>query len=263
MSDLAVNASRVVAALSAFQITWHPGLRGILVVLVGLAVLVGSIYLVLATNLGSRVGVLVTIAGLSGWMLIMGIVWALYGIGYKGPAPSWKVSEVVVSEEADDLGTAALDDAHDLRDWKRLAADDPARGEAQAAASAALVADGSPVEDLYETDADFKVIDAYDKGGKSDSFLNNWLPGPHPVHYSIIQVQGVEKVEIPFGETPPPAEVDESEPVVSVVLVRDLGALRLPSVTLAIASAIVFGITCNVLHRRDKAVAAARAAAEA
>jgi hypothetical protein len=248
-------------ATAAFEITWDPGLRGVLTVITGTVVLIGSVYLLLSTNLGARVGVMVTIAGLAGWMFLMAVVWAIYGIGYKGPAPAWHVEEVVVSRTADDLSGARLEVARSLDDWTELAADDPARGEAQAAASAELIAEDSPVAELYASEADFRAIDAWDKGGKPDNLFNNWVPGPHPPHYSIIQFQGVKDVEVPFGQTPPPAEVDESKPVVSVVLVRDLGALRLPSVTLAIASAIVFGITCNALHRRDKAVAAAKAAA--
>jgi hypothetical protein len=250
-------------AVAAFEITWNPGLRGILVVLVGIVVLIGSVYALLSTNLGARVGILVTVAGLSGWLMLMGIVWAIYGIGDKGPLPSWKVEEMVVSTSPKDLKSARLAAAHDLSTWKELPADDPHRGEAQAAASAALVAPGSPVASLFKLETDFKVIEAYDKGGKKKNFYNNWLPGPHPVHYSIIQVQKVKPVEVAFGEAPPPAVVDPSQPIVSVIMVRDLGARRLPSVTLAIFSAIVFGVTCNVLHRRDKAVAAARAAAAA
>jgi hypothetical protein len=250
-------------AVAAFEITWDPGLRGILVVLVGIAVLMGSVYLLLGTNIGARVGILVAVAGLSGWMMLMGLVWAIYGIGNKGPLPTWKVAEIVVSTSANDLDSARLVAAHDLETWKELAADDPRRGEAQAAASAALVAEGSAAAELYKTEADFKVIDAYDKGGKKKTFVNNWVPGPHPAHYSIIQVQAVKVFDVPFGTAPPASEVDSSKPIVSVILKRDLGALRLPSVTLTLASAIIFGVTCNVLHRRDKAVAAARAAAAA
>ena len=40
-------------------IAWNPGIRGILVVLTGFAVLCGSIYLLLATNIGARLGLLV------------------------------------------------------------------------------------------------------------------------------------------------------------------------------------------------------------
>jgi hypothetical protein len=68
---------------------------------------------------------------------------------------------------------------------------------------------------------------------------------------------------VPFGEAPPPPEPDDSEPVVSVILERDLGDKRLPPVLLTLASLIIFAVCCNVLHRRDKAVMAARSAAAA
>jgi hypothetical protein len=65
----------------------------------------------------------------------------------------------------------------------------------------------------------------------------------------------------PPGDAPPLPKADESQPVISVIMVRDLGARRLPSVGLTIFSGIVFAVCCNSLHRRDKLVAQARAAA--
>ena len=44
-------------------LAWNPGIRGILVVAVGVAVLMGSVYLLLATNPGARLGMLVALAG--------------------------------------------------------------------------------------------------------------------------------------------------------------------------------------------------------
>ena len=35
-------------------------------------------------NLGARVGFLVAVAGLFGWMTIMSIIWTVYGIGFTG-----------------------------------------------------------------------------------------------------------------------------------------------------------------------------------
>ena len=250
------------AAQLAFEITWDPGLRGILVVAVGVAVLCGSVYLLLATNLGSRLGFLVAIAGLSGWMAMMGFVWALYGIGYIGDAPTWHVEEVVVSDELEDLSGARLEKAHDLGDWTPLPAAAPARGEAQASATAALTNEDGPLYS-FESEADYEVIGAFDVGGKSDNFFNNWFPGPHPPRYAIVQVQPVKKIEVEFGQPPPPPEVDESQPVYSAIMVRDLGSKRLPPVLLLLGSLIIFGVSCNVLHRRDKQLAEARAAANA
>ena len=98
-------------------ITWDPGFRGILVVAVGVLVLMGSVYLLLATNTGARLGFLLALTGLFGWMTIMGLVWSIYGIGKKGPAASWKVedlnyddltqTEVVVARELPGAGRAA------------------------------------------------------------------------------------------------------------------------------------------------------------
>ena len=48
----------------------------------------GSIFLVLATNSGVRVGFLIAIAGFFGWMFLMGTVWVIYGIGLKGRDPA-------------------------------------------------------------------------------------------------------------------------------------------------------------------------------
>jgi len=250
----------VLALINDFGITWHPGLRGVLVVVTGIVVLVGSLYALLATNLGARLGFLVTVAGLAGWMALMGFVWTMYGIGYKGTAAHWVVKEVHSSQSADDLRQAKLEKAHDLSKWEELPDGSQARADAAASASAALTTEGGAVQ-LFESDQDYRVIDAYSIGGKGHSLWERRLPGPHPPHYTIVQVQAVEKVEVAFGATPPKPEIDESAPVVSVIMVRDLGKLRLPSFLIGTASLIVFGIACNQLHRRDKQAMAARAAA--
>ncbi|MBS1838840.1 MAG: hypothetical protein JST64_14190, partial [Actinobacteria bacterium] len=67
--------------LAAIQ--FDPHVRGVLVVLVGVGVLVGSVYLLLATNTGIRNGFLIAMAGLFGWMASMGAVWWIYGIGLR------------------------------------------------------------------------------------------------------------------------------------------------------------------------------------
>lgn len=244
----------------AFELAWDPQIRAILVVALAVVVLPGSIYMILGTNLGARLGFLVAMAGVFGWMTIMAIIWAVYGIGYVGDSPSWELREVVRSEDPEALSSAVLSEARDLSTWKSLPADDPKRGEAQAAASAGIAGDEAPIP-TFDAESDYIVVGAFDKGGRSSSWFDKNVPFRHPPHYAIIQVQQVKEVEVPFGETPPKPEPDESQPVISVVLERDLGDKRLPPVLVAIGSAIIFGVTCNVLHRRDKAVMAARLAA--
>ena len=58
-------------------IAWDPQIRGILAVLTGVIVLAGGVYLLLATNLAQRLGFLVILTALFGWMTIHGLVWWL------------------------------------------------------------------------------------------------------------------------------------------------------------------------------------------
>jgi len=75
-------------------ISFDPNIRGALVVAVGVVVLCGSVYLLLATNTGVRNGFLIAAAGLMGWMFSMGIIWWIYGIGLRGTDPSWSSKEI-------------------------------------------------------------------------------------------------------------------------------------------------------------------------
>ena len=99
-------------------IAWDPQLRGFLAVLVGVVVLMGSVYLLLGTNLGSRLGFLVALSALFGWCTLMGLTWWIYGtIGMLGEAPKWEVKEVVYTSGTTDdsgLSDAALEKARDL-----------------------------------------------------------------------------------------------------------------------------------------------------
>ena len=73
---------------TVLAINWSPELRGILIVIIAVTVLMGSVYMILGTNLGARLGFIVALTGLAGWMLLMGILWSMYGIGiepYIGP----------------------------------------------------------------------------------------------------------------------------------------------------------------------------------
>lgn len=256
------------AALTlALEITWDPTIRGILVVLVSFLVLCGSVYVVMATDLGSRLGFLVAAGAFWGWMSIMGMAWWTYGIGLEGPGPSWGVEEVLTSPNATETSAANLAEARDLSGWRELPEGDVIRGEAQTAADEALTGEESAVARFEETAA-YVTVDAFAIGGREPGELAARIPGPKPVQYAIIQVQEAVEVVIleeddscpaggtciNFGETPPPAEALEDAPVISVIMVRDLGSQRVPPAIVTLSSLIIFGITCNALHRRDKLV---------
>lgn len=80
-------------------IAFDPNIRGVLVVLTGVVVLPGGVYLLLATNTGVRTGFLIAITCLTGWMFAMGAIWWTYGIGLKGKDPSWIQKEVNFSRD--------------------------------------------------------------------------------------------------------------------------------------------------------------------
>lgn len=82
-------------------IAFDPTIRGILVCVVAVAVLIGSLYLIISTNVGFRQGFLIAAAGLFGWCFLMGTVWWLYGIGFKGRDPAWHGLEVNYSRSVE------------------------------------------------------------------------------------------------------------------------------------------------------------------
>ncbi len=286
-------------------LAYDPNIRGILIVLVSTVILFGSIYLIVATNTGSRLGLLIAGAGLAGWMVIMGLTWMLYGIGLRGQAPVWHVVEVNVAqthqaeteavrslpnpeelpssaeliesnpeiwdpEEFDatdslsDLAAAPggceLFRDMDLGGWTLASVSD--LGEPQATIDAALVAEG-----IFERPTDYLVLSGFDKGGKAPlatcpddevtridritRYLTSLSP-THPVHHFVLQVQPVILQTPVPGEAPPVPQVDPTEPVISVVMVRDLGNLRFPAAMVTLANLLVFMVLVSMLNRRDR-----------
>ncbi len=94
MFAAAMNAPAMVLA----NFEWNIFLRGILFPSIMFVILCGSSYMILATNMGNRLGFLIAATGLIGWMFLMSIAWMLYGIGLKGRDPSWAVKEVVTNQ---------------------------------------------------------------------------------------------------------------------------------------------------------------------
>jgi hypothetical protein len=277
-------------------IAWDPEIRGILSVLVGVAVLMGSVYLLLMTNLAARLGFLVALAALFGWMIIHGAVWWIYppGQGPAGRGPEWEVQEIVhgdlsnslladahevdpstlpAPEEMEELTPeqiAEVSDEHDdaLGDWTLLAASDATRGEAQTTLDAVLAAGEVPG---FE-EADSRVYTyAFETGGKprreSDAVVDrvtnritNTLRVTHPTHYAIVQFQPAEVEEAEPGGAPGQPEIIAGSQTVSAVLVRDIGETRLPAALLTVGSGLIFGLLCVMLHKRDQLVADHRSA---
>ena len=323
-------------------IGFDPEIRGILVVAAGAIALMGSVWLLLATNSGVRLGTLIALAGFFGWMVIMGSFWWLRGIGYVGESVSWNVldfnrgniaaSSVTRARDLPDpeslqgLGfqlaeeglaegitemadfTSDLDRSSEdfsgltdeefeeawLRNFQRNQSTTLSQltsvvpeyveqaeadgripslngwtimstaeaGEAQATASAAILE-----SDAFEfgSTEEFRFLDAFVVGGKPELprepnrwdrislWITNSLRIKNPTKYSVVQLRAVEEeaLVVEEGQAPRFPTVDLNEPIVSVVMVRDLGNLRFPPAMITIGSLLIFLGLCYMMHVRD------------
>ncbi|MDQ4133783.1 MAG: hypothetical protein M3179_11400 [Actinomycetota bacterium] len=244
--------THVVAALS-----WNPQVKGALYVLISVVVLCGSAYLLLSTNVGARLGFQLAGAGLFGWMMVLGLTWWVYGQGPLGPAPHWEPVETVVGDPAQTGREEALEEFPE--GWDRIELTDPAVADAQPIADGRLTGDNG----RFESASDYVVVGAAKKGGddKGPFGILNFRPFDifHTPHYMMITVQPALEQPTPEGGAPPRPVPDPNQETVSVVLLRDLGALRLNPAIVAIASGVLFGLFVYVLHQRDKDAMEARA----
>lgn len=99
-------------------LSWNPAISGILTVTVAVAILMGSVYLIVATNTGARLGLMISLAGFFGWMTIMTLFWWIQppGIGPRGQDPSWHPLEIYVHEKGGTQGPALTEVLNKLPD---------------------------------------------------------------------------------------------------------------------------------------------------
>ena len=303
-------------------IDFNTGIRGILVVTLAIVILPGSVYLLLATNMGARLGLLVALAAVFGWCSILTMTWWITSPanGPRGRNATWKPVEIYI-EGAGPARTGVLDKlnsasphlpnaqeiiaAHPeiLKNYPNpsqatlsdIAGNDPdvlAKYMADvdlngwrivpqsSAGDAATVADtllttGSGA--LFKDTTGYKHLATFDYGGKptraeycgsKETHPHNLVNGDsicrlqykfsklftfrQPTHYEVVQVQQVIPQETIPGHAPPLPKVDPTQPVISVVLVRDLGQARLLPAVMFVISFALFIFFVVLLHYRDK-----------
>lgn len=248
-------------------IQWDPDITGYMAVGIAVLVLCGSVYLLLATNVGARLGFLIAWTGFWAWMLLMGIVWWVFAIGYIGEEPSWEVllvtEDLTISTEEDVRALGDLAPTDDPPEgWEVVPPD--RRGDADASADAVLP-DALGVANSLEYEK-FRVLES---GGEKSrplgipsNFITDFLiPSRSSPHFAVVQVQPFEEAEpVDLNSDEVPERVlDESRPVYNVVMIRDQGNKRFPPAMFTLVSAAAFGIGAWLLHRRDKTLDAIRA----
>ena len=256
--------------MTLLAIGWEPELRGLLTVIIGVVILCGSVYGIMATNMGSRLAFLVAATALAGWMMLMGIVWMIYGIGLRGPDPTWQaVPGAGVLQEVSALGSAgvlnpnavvpdgatAVESADAVRDtfldqgWMVLDKASPAFGQAQAGATELLVEEGAFAAGQFE------IIEVFDIGGERYPKINDsldFIAFFHTPHFVVAEAAAFVPVRTEPGRAPARPEIDENRQREYVYMVRDLGARRQPPAVLAVGAGLIFLALCYLLHRRER-----------
>lgn len=256
--------------MSLLAIGWEPELRGLLTVIIGVVILCGSVYGIMATNMGARLAFLVALAGLMGWMMLMGMVWAIYGIGLRGPDPTWEPvpgaavlqdvtaldaagvldpPAVVPADATPEESAAIVNETFLEQGWVVLDKASPAFGQAQAAASELLVEEGA-----FAT-GQFEIVEVFDIGGDRYPKINDTLDFFaffHEPHYAVAEAAQYVPTRTEPGRAPATPVIDEDAPRQYVYMVRDLGARRQPAFVLILGAGLVFFALCYILHRRDR-----------
>jgi len=252
---------------------WEPEIRGALTVIIGVIALMGSVYLILGTNMGARLGLLVALAGLFGWMATMGAIWWTYGIGLQGRQPTWKPAapvsivrdarlldraEVIAAPIRIDSGATPTDLARAAQaeivaaGWTRLDDADPRRGQAVASA-----------DDIIQNKAkeyaagEYTAVAVYDRGGERWPKISESLDFTallHKPRYALVELASLVPQRTEPGRAPARPVIDDKQPHRYLLMIRDLGSKRQPAVYITIGSTIIFLILCWLLHRRDRFV---------
>lgn len=222
---------------------WNPYLKGALIAVLAIGLFVGAAYLLLYTNVGSRLGFLLTAAAFFGFMTVLTMFWITgqFPNGPLGEEVGWPVEEVV-----SDLDDSRIEEVGQL---------DPEADVADQDLAGQFI--GSAEAELTDNDGEFDLFSAPDRflpvetlatgGGRKWPFF--W--SEHPT-YAALQVCPTAEQEVLPLEAPPTPECDPTEPTAWVVSIKDLGSRRLPAWGFFGASSVLFMVSLLALHFYEK-----------
>lgn len=241
---------------------WYPTILGVLVVVAGVLLFVGSIYLILGTNMGARLGFLVTFTSLMGFMVVLTSLWITTASPLntlRGAVPKWEIKEVVPS-----LDESTLAEVQNIQeDGTKVDAVESAN--VKAAVDEGLVTKVSnAVEEFTPEDnkfaifgavTEYKVLSTYEIGGSNPSWLD--FQFTHTPRFAAVQFCATDQTPIIFGTVPPAPECApngslEAENNGFVVLEYNLGDVRLPPIIAFASSVLLFALGLLMLHWHEK-----------
>jgi hypothetical protein len=231
---------------------WDPTILGVLVVLSAVGLFCGSVYLLLGTNLGARLGFLVAGACLSGFMILLSGMWITTATPLnspKGRPAEWHVIEVVAdpSESSRDAVREIAANGESVSE-EQLAQLRPALDAALVTASG----EGAEPQEFarFGRSSDFLTefddAQGYIVGGGTKNLF--W----HHPEYSLVEFCDTLQVEAAPGEAPPEPQCDPLTARSFAVLEFDRGSLRQPPWVYFFTSLVLFGLFLLGLHWYEK-----------
>jgi hypothetical protein len=226
---------------------WNPTIIGVLTVLSAIGLFCGSTYLLLATNLGARLGFLLAAAGLSAFMVLLTTLWWSSGSSGIDPphgrSPQWVVVDTAASpadskiKAVQNIATKGTPITSDQLTNLKPAIDSaivPAasvNGETPPARPFASLGYSSTTDYI----ADFPGFQSFLVGGGTKNIIF------HNHQYAAVQICSAKA-----NSTPPVC--DPLAPVHYVILSRDLGTLRQPTIAYWFVSVALFLLSLLGLH---------------
>jgi hypothetical protein len=266
---------------------WYPTILGVLVVVAAVALFMGTIYILLATNMGARLGFLVAVGGLAGLMVLLSLLWLTNPSPVntlKGRIPAYKAVEAI---QAGDVARSKIPEVQTINEkGHQVNQQDLANVKAAVDTNLIINKDLLTGENLAGSNGKFAIYEDATKyivtknqetgGGEIFSQFKTSTGGGFPwVHVSLHTPKYVvvtlcntdpalSATEVPFGDKPPVPKCANTQRQI-LVLERDLGSLRVPPFVVFIASSILLALTLLAMHwrERDMQEAAARLAGEA
>lgn len=243
---------------------WYPTILGVLVVVAAVTLFIGSIYLLLGTNLGARLGFLVTFTCLMGFLLVLSTLWLTTASPLE--SPKGRVAAWTVIENVNNLGKAKTGAVRNIANKQHKASSTDASNVVAAVDLALITKLSTPTVTYTPNDnrfakfqdvTQFMVLQTWTVGGSQPQFWN--FEVNHATKYAVIQYCATKPQTQTFGLPPLPPQCANNQRGY-VVAKYDYGTLRLPPFVVIVITGLLFGLGLLMLHWREKDEMAAKAA---
>ncbi len=229
---------------------WNPTLKGILVVIAALVLFCGSTYLLLATNVGARLGFLLAFSSLSGFFTVLTVLWLISATPLNSPhgaEASWKPVEVIRYLDSSENEVVQNIGAHEIKEEDA--------GELKSATDLALLnptGEGAEPGEFSEFEAGgYQATKFYRSPGDNTNPLK--LEFTHRPQYAVVTFCTNAVAEDTFPNPAPDKVCDPEAPNTrNLVLIRDLGNLKRPPFLYFVSGLILFILSLLLLYWREK-----------